>query len=168
MRIVLDANVLVSALISRTGAPARILDRWERDEFEIAISPAILDELDRVLHYPRLQERFRLPERSIERFLGLLARQAVEAVATEELEIIESDPTDNRYLECALAAGAEIIVSGDRHLLELGEYQGLQILSPAGFLTLLNLEHAERGDAAQSGRTTSESPDQTREHQDQV
>ena len=62
MRVVLEANVLVSALISRSGAPARILDRWERDEFEIAISPAILQELDRVLHYPRLQERFHLPE----------------------------------------------------------------------------------------------------------
>ena len=166
MRVVLDANVLVSALISRSGAPARILDRWERDEFEIAISPAIREELDRVLHCPRLQERFHLPERSIERFLRLLARQAVEAVATEELMVVESDPTDNRYLECALAAGAEIIVSGDRHLLEPGEYQGLQILSPAGFLALLRLEHPERGDGAKLDRAVSKVSDQTPEDQD--
>lgn len=158
MRVVLDANVVVSALISARGAPARILDCWERDEFEIAISPPILEELDRVLHYPRLQERFHLPERSIARFLQLLAMQAVEAVATEELTVVESDPTDNRYLECALAAGAEIIVSGDHHLLELGEYQGLQILSPAGFLALLRLEHPERGDGANCGLSMSEPP----------
>ncbi len=144
MRVVLDVNVLVSALISRKGAPAQILDRWEQDEFEIAISPAILQELDRVLHYPRLQERFHLPESGIVRFVRLLARHAIEAVVTEELALVESDPTDNRYLECALAVGAEIVVSGDHHLLELGEYQGVQILSPAGFLALLRLERPEK------------------------
>ena len=119
----------------------------------------------RVLHYPRLQERFHLPESSIERFLRLLARQTVEAVATEELMVVESEPTDNRYLECALAAGAEIIVSGDHHLLELGEYQGLQILSPAGFLALLRLEHPERGDGAKLDRAVSKASDQTPEDQ---
>jgi putative PIN family toxin of toxin-antitoxin system len=140
MRIVLDANVLVSALISSKGAPAKIVAYWQEDKLEVAISPPILNELDRVLHYPKLQERYRVSEQRIRHFLHLLARQAVAAAPSQQLTVIEVDPTDNRYLECALAAEAEVIVSGDRHLLALGEYEGIQILSPAGFLAFLKLE----------------------------
>jgi len=140
MRIVLDANVLVSALISGRGAPASIVAYWQEDRFEVAISPPILHELDRVLHYPRLQERYHLSAQQIRHFLQLLARQAVAAAPSQQLTVIEVDPTDNRYLECALAAEAEVIVGGDRHLLALGEYEGIQILSPAGFLAFLKLE----------------------------
>lgn len=140
MRIVLDANVLVSALISSAGAPAQIVAYWREDKFEVAISTPILHELDRVLHYPRLQEHYHLPEKRIRRFLRLLARQAVAVAPPQSVTVIELDPDDNRYLECAVAAEAEVIVSGDRHLLALGEYQGIQILSPAGFVVLLKLE----------------------------
>jgi len=139
MRIVLDANVLVSALISSRGAPAQIVAYWQEDKFEVAISAPILHELDHVLHYPKLQERYHLPEKRIQRFLRLLARQAVAAAPSQLLTVIEVDPDDNRYLECALEAEAEVIVSGDRHLLALGEYEGVQILSPAGFLAFLKL-----------------------------
>ena len=140
MRIVLDANVLVSALISGRGAPASIVAYWQEDRFEVAISPPILHELDRALHYPRLQERYRLSEQQIRRFLHLLSRQAIVATPSPQLTVIEVDLTDNRYLECAQAAEAEVIVSGDRHLLALGEYEGIQILSLAGFLAFLKLE----------------------------
>jgi putative PIN family toxin of toxin-antitoxin system len=140
MRIVLDANVLVSALISDRGAPASIVAYWQEDRFEVAISPPILHELDRVLHYPRLQERYRLSEQQIRHFLHLLSRQAIVAPPSQQLTVIKADLTDNRYLECAQAAEAEVIVSGDRHLLALGEYEGIQILSPAGFLAFLKLE----------------------------
>jgi putative PIN family toxin of toxin-antitoxin system len=140
MRIVLDANVLVSALISSKGAPAKIVADWQEDEFEVAISPPILHELDRALHYPKLQERHHLSEQQIRHFLHLLARQTVVVAPPQRLTVIEIDPDDNRYLECALAALAEVIVSGDRHLLTLGEYEGIQILSPAGFLAFLTLK----------------------------
>ena len=145
MRIVLDANVLVSALISGKGAPAQILAYWQEDKFDLVISPATLDELHRVLHYPRLRERYHLPERRIECFLHLLARQAILVVPSQELTVIERDPADNRYLECAQARGAEVIISGDQHLLELEEYKGIQILRPAGFLALLTLETRSHG-----------------------
>jgi len=139
-RVVLDANVLVSALISPRGATAQLLGAWEEGRFVLLISEAILRELDRVLHYPKLQERYRLPESRIARFLQLLRTQGVLVETTVQLSVIERDPTDNRYLECAVTGEAQIIVSGDRHLLELGAYQGIQILSPAGFLAFLKLE----------------------------
>jgi putative PIN family toxin of toxin-antitoxin system len=140
MRIVLDANVFVSALISGSGAAAKIVAYWQEDRFEVAISPPILHELDRVLHYPRIQEHYRLSEQRIRQFLHLLVRQAVAVAPPQQLTVINVDPADNRYLECALMAEAEVIVSGDRHLLALGEYKGIQIITPAGFLAFLNLE----------------------------
>jgi len=140
MRIVLDANVLVSAFISGKGAPAQILTYWQDDKFDLVVSPATPDELHRVLHYPRLQERYHLPEQRIERFLHLLARQAILVVPSQELTVIDRDPADNRYLECAQAGDAEVIISGDQDLFELEEYKGIQILRPAEFLALLKLE----------------------------
>jgi uncharacterized protein len=140
MRVVLDANVFVSALISGKGTPARLLALWQEEEFELIVSPAILQELERVLHYPKLQQRYHLPEKDIQSFLRLLKNQAIEVNPTDELVVIQQDPTDNRYLECALAGEASVVVSGDQHLLELGQYQETQILTPAGFLAFLELE----------------------------
>jgi putative PIN family toxin of toxin-antitoxin system len=140
MRIVLDANVLVSALISVKGTPARLLAYWQEGKFDVVVSPAMLQELERVLHYPRLQQQHHLPEEEIQRFLRFLRAQAIEVDPSEEIAIVERDPTDNRYLECALAGDAQYIVSGDGHLLGLKEYRGIRILTPMEFVTLLKLE----------------------------
>jgi uncharacterized protein len=137
MRIVLDANVWVSALISNKGAPARILELWRLGDVEVVISPAILAELDRVLRYPKLLGRYNLPQNDIGLFLRQLERQCIGVVPAEEVGAIVCDPADNRYLECAVAGEAAVIVSGDRHLLELKEYEGIQILTPAELLLLL-------------------------------
>ena len=143
MRVVLDANVLVSALISAKGAPAQILLHWQEGKLDVVASPPILEELERVLHYPRLQERYDLPEGMIQRFLQLLEQQAILVEPGESLSVIERDPSDNRYLECAVAGEAEYIVSGDRHLLNLKEYRGIQIFNPREFLALLKFEGEE-------------------------
>jgi uncharacterized protein len=140
MRVVLDANVFVSALLSPTGAPAQILSCWEEQRFELIVSPTILEELERVLRYTKLQARYHLPEESIQLLLRLLHAQATMVSPTTSLHVVIQDPADNRYLECAIAGNAHFIVSGDRHLVQLGECQGIQILAPAGFMALLKLE----------------------------
>lgn len=140
MRVVLDANVFVSALISDKGSPARVLKSWEEEKFDLVVSPAILQEVTRVLHYSRVQERYHPPEGEIQGCLRLLARQAIEVVPFEKLSVIERDPADSRYLECAIAGDASVIVTGDQHLLDLREYEAIQILTPAAFLALLSLE----------------------------
>ncbi len=139
MRVVLDANVFVSALISREGAPAEVLARWQDGAFDVVVSPAILAELERVLHYPRLQQKYNLPDRDMQRFIQLLRRFAVVVSLVEELDVVKQDAADNRYLECALAGGASVIVTGDRHLLDLQHYETIEILSPAGFLAFQEL-----------------------------
>lgn len=140
MRVVLDANVLISAMISGEGNPAEILRRWEGEDFDLFVSPPILEELERVLHYPRIQEKYHLPEERVEEFLNLIGTQAILVEPQMRVEVIQRDLEDNRYLECALAGEANYIVSGDDHLLDLGSYEGIEILSPAGFLALLELE----------------------------
>ena len=131
--------MFVSGLISSQGAPAEILARWRDEAFDVVVSPAILNELERVLQYPRLRQRYNLQDGDIQRFIQLLGEFAVEVVPAEELEVVKADAADNRYLECALAGGATVIVSGDRHLLDLGQYGAIQILSPAGFLAFLEV-----------------------------
>jgi putative PIN family toxin of toxin-antitoxin system len=139
MQVVLDANVLISAVISSRGAPAEILRYWEEDRFDVVISAPILEELERVIHYPRIQQRYNLPETEVARFLHLLRTAAIVVEPRGELSVVERDPADNRYLECAVEGAASYIVSGDQHLLELGDFRGIVILPPAGFVALLNL-----------------------------
>jgi len=137
MRVVLDANVLVSGLISPQGAPGEILAAWEKDRFDLVVSPATLDELSRVLHYPKIQKTYNLPADQLERFLRLIIGQAVMVDPLPELTVIKADPSDNRYLECAKEGAAAYIVTGAKHLLDLGEFEGTFILPPAGFLAVL-------------------------------
>ena len=132
VRIVLDANVLVSAMISPRGAPARVVALWEEGAIEVAMSPVTWEELRRVVAYPRLQ-RF-LEGELVERLLRNLEAQVVWVEPRVTITQIDRDPSDNRYLECAVAASASFLITGDEHLLALGSYAGIQILAPAGFV----------------------------------
>ncbi len=137
MRVVLDANVLVSALLSKRGTPQAIVERWKEDAFELLISDEILAELRRVLHYPKIARLHGLSEVEIEEFLALLRDETHLIVPTERLDV-STDGPDNRYIECAVAGGAEFLVTGDkRHLLPLKEYEGVTFISPAAFLAVL-------------------------------
>ncbi len=134
IRAVLDANVFVSAVIITAGNPARILDAWRAGRVDLVVSPDILNELERVLHYPRIAKRHRLSAERIRGFIEDLARLAILTPGKIRLAVIKEDPSDNRYLECALEGEADCIVSGDQHLLEVGEYRGIRILTPKEFL----------------------------------
>ena len=140
MRVVFDANIYVSALLAQQGNPAQLFASWEQDKFELAISPPILEEIDRVIHYPRIRKKYKLPEEGVLAFLQGISSAAFVVEPTTELSVIERDPSDNRILECALAGNANFIVTGDNHLLALREFQGIFILTPASFLALLMLD----------------------------
>jgi uncharacterized protein len=136
MRVVLDANVIVSAIISPSGSPAEILRLWEQDKFDLLISLPILFEVQRVLSYPKIKNKYHLSEEQIERVITALAT-AIIVEPDEDLAVIQDDESDNRYLECAIDGEASYVVTGDAHLLALQEYQGVVILPPTGFLALL-------------------------------
>lgn len=139
MKAVLDANVFVSALISTRGTPRQIIDLWREEAFELLISAAILDEIGRVLRYPKITALHQLTERELQTFLALLSEEGLMMESAERLDISPDEP-DNRYIECAVAGGADYLVTGDKlHLLPIGEYRGIRIVAPAVFLAVLQL-----------------------------
>lgn len=130
MRAILDANVLISALISPSGSPARLLLAWQEGQFELIVSPALLAELRRALAYPKI-ERLIAPE-DADAFVAWLSRSALLARdATLPPPIHAADPDDDYLLALAAEQRAQL-VSGDGHLLALaGDYP---IQKPADFL----------------------------------
>jgi len=131
---VLDANVLVSAAIHSKGAPGQVLAAWRTEQFGLLVSEAILKEVDRVFRYPKLVKYHQWSDQRIRTFMDDLKHLAVITPGETALSVIEADPSDDRYLECAVEGEADYVVSGDRHLLELEAYQGIQIVSPRAFL----------------------------------
>lgn len=134
LRAVLDANVLISALLSRTGAPARLLLAWQQGRFELIVSPALLAELGRALAYPKLQRL--IPTSDAEAFMAWLSRSAFLSRDPDASPPVRSvDPGDD-YLLSLAADQRAVLVSGDGHLLALaGEFP---IRTPAAFLSGLD------------------------------
>lgn len=137
MRVVVDTNVLVSRFLSPTGPPAQLFARLERHAFALLVSEPILAEYQRVLQYPYLSERHGMSTAAIVELVVSLRQVAILVTPTEQLDVIAADPADNMFLECAVAGGAAYIVSGDAHLLRLGAYQGISILTPRAFLAVV-------------------------------
>lgn len=119
-RVVLDTNVLVSAVINQEGTPAQVLAACRARKFVLVVSEVILEEVDRVLHYPKVVRFHQWPEERRHSFVADLARMAKRTPGLRQVSAVAADPTDNRYLECALEGQAQYLVTGDQHLLGLG------------------------------------------------
>lgn len=130
LKIVLDTNVFVSSLLSKHGAPAHAIDAWREQRFLLCCSPAILAEVQRVLAYPKLREKYHLTPEDIDALLDLLQHDTLLVPGQIVIDsVIPDDPTDEIFLSCAIEAEADLIVSGDRHLLALGSYAGIPIVT---------------------------------------
>ena len=116
MRAVLDVNILISALLSPRGAPAKLLTRWVAGGFELVVSDALLAELERALAYPKL--RSRVPPGEARRFVDGLRRSALLIADSEGPPRRSADASDDYLLALAERVSA-VLVSGDRHLLDL-------------------------------------------------
>ncbi|GGC71425.1 putative toxin-antitoxin system toxin component, PIN family [Haloferax sulfurifontis] len=132
--VVFDTNVLISGL-GFGGKPKECIDLAVMGDVQIVISEDALDEFRRVLTYDRLpfdeEEQQTLPD-------DLIRLTGAEVINPEvSVEVIEDDPDDDVFLECALAAGADYIVSGNDHLLDEHPFRGIKIVEPAEFLTLI-------------------------------
>jgi uncharacterized protein len=135
MIVVLDTNVIVSALLSPYGTTGEILHLLENGDITVATSDVLLLELEHVLHYSKIQRQLKLSEIEISLFIRRFTQFANVVNPEINLKIIEKDPEDDHVLECAITAKASIIISGDQHLLEIKNIQGIEILSPKAFLT---------------------------------
>jgi putative PIN family toxin of toxin-antitoxin system len=133
VRVVLDVNVLIAALLARDGVPARLLLRWLAGDFELIISDKVMSELSRALTYPRL--RARVPEADASAFMDLLEATATRALDPDRPGRRSRDAGDDYLLALAMSASA-VVVSGDRDLLDLGG--DFPIYSPLEFLATLD------------------------------
>lgn len=135
MRAVLDVNVLVSALLSRHGAPARILNAWLDGAFELVVSDLLIAELRRALAYPKLRRR--ITQHEGDELIAVLLRAAV--IATDAMDpppFSSADPGDDYLIALAASTGA-ILVTGDGHLLELADRAPIH--APSEFAEMLNV-----------------------------
>lgn len=133
MRIVLDNNVFVSGIFWK-GASHEIIKLAEGNKVEIYSSIEILKELFGVLRRDKFKPYFKEAETTIEAVFQKILKLVQICVPTIKVRVVKEDPPDNRFLACALTARAFFVVSGDKHLLQLKEFQGIPIVSPREFL----------------------------------
>jgi hypothetical protein len=139
LRAVLDTNVFISSLLSRQGPPAQVLDAWRSREYLLLTSPEIIAETAAVLQSPHLRDKYSLSQEDVDQFLVLLRQDALVVPGVTDVSgAVPADPQDEIFLACAPDGQADVIVSGDKHLLELGEYQGIPILTVRRFLHRLS------------------------------
>jgi len=135
MRVTLDTNVLVSAFISKRGHSADVLDLIVTfDEITLVLSNAILEEFMDVMNRKEVAARFDYSKTDITRFEASIRGVAVRS----SLKAVREDPDDDVVVNTAIDGRADYIVSGDRHLRELKRFQGVRIVSPRAFLTILS------------------------------
>lgn len=133
-RVLCDTNVLVSAFLAG-GPPSRVVEAAIEGRIELVLADPVLDELERVL---TTKLRFTAERvRDIGVLLDELASERIPAPTTTP-EPITADPDDDLILVCAVDAGVQVIVSGDRrHLLLIGEHRGVRIVTPQALLAEL-------------------------------
>lgn len=131
-KIVCDTNTLVSGFLWK-GKEYLLLSRVLERKAVLFTSPALLSEFARVLEYPKIRPLIPNPAELTKKLESI----AVFVEPKEKVEIIKEDPDDNKVLECALAAGADFIVSGDNHLLKLRAFKGIPIMTTNAALEML-------------------------------
>jgi putative PIN family toxin of toxin-antitoxin system len=133
MRIVVDTNIFVSSFFG--GNPRKIIDLWKNGQVTICLSPAIVEEYLTVLRRLGLEE-----EPEIGELIDLFAKghHLLFTAKTPVLKIVHGDPADDKFIECAVALKAEAIVSGDKRLQAVGDYMGIKVLGPRGFLSFFS------------------------------
>jgi putative PIN family toxin of toxin-antitoxin system len=119
LRVVLDPGVLIAAVISGSGAPSELLNRWRDGEFDLVVSPNLLDELEDVLLRPKFAP-FAFAD-DVRAYVEALAAGGLAFEDPDEPPAVTPDPGDDYLVALAVTAGADAIVSGDRHLTELAD-----------------------------------------------
>ncbi len=148
-RAVLDSSVLVSAFLTPGGTPGALLAQAKQGALSLCLSPEILAETERVLLRPKLMARYGHTADEVAEYLALLSGVAEPVADLPGLRAVPLDPKDDMVVATAVKAAADYLVSGDRHILSLGEtYEGITIVTARQLRELL-----EPGAAAEAGHT---------------
>ncbi len=131
MRVVIDTNIFVSSFFG--GNPRKIIDLWKKGNINLCLSNDILEEYVDALRRVGLKE-----EEEIEELLSLFAKgfNIIFTTNTPTIKVVKDDPDDDKFIECAVGLKAEVIITGDKALRAMGEYMGINILTPQEFLKI--------------------------------
>lgn len=128
LKVVIDTNIFISGLISTTGSPANLLDKWEEGNFTLIISQEIIDEFVEVVNRPKIKEKYKLSDQRIEKILNSIYTLAEIVPGLYKVKKLE-DVKDDKFLACALEGKVDYLVTGDADLRRLKYYRGVQIVS---------------------------------------
>jgi putative PIN family toxin of toxin-antitoxin system len=141
LRVVIDTNVIVSGILSHIGTPAELLDTWRQRRFLLLNTSAIVAKVQAVLRYPRIRKKYLLNDDEIDQTITLLEHDSLLVPGNADVAgSVPADPKDEMFLTCALDGQADVIVSGDHHLLDLGVYRDIPIITARQFLEQLKIE----------------------------
>ncbi len=141
MRLILDTNILISALLSPWGAPAKLLDAWERNEFTLVASDALIAELRDVASRPFFRARLRP---SVSELLAAGLRDFTFFCRDLPSGAVAPDPKDSYLLALSEASQSAFLVTGDKELLSLKRHKSTKIVTPAAMIAILR--EADRGE----------------------
>lgn len=129
LKVVMDTNVFISGVFF-SGPPYQILKAWQSGTFELVVSQEILNEYQRVGQI--LAEEH--PSIDLNPILAFVIEHAKVYEPAKLEEPVCEDPDDDKFIACALASGNSLIISGDKHLLNVSGYQGIEVLKPRHFV----------------------------------
>jgi len=132
IKAVLDTNILVSSIFWEKGNPHKVAELALCKKIKVFTSAEILMELEKVL-----RRDFDEPKEKIQQQITLVLEYATVVAATKNVDVIKADSDDNKILECAIASGSDYIVTGDRHLLDIKEYEGVKIVKAKDFVEII-------------------------------
>lgn len=138
LRIVLDTNLLVSSLLVHTGLPAQAITAWRQRQFLLVTSPAIIAELETTLAYGHIRRKYPITDEDVAAIVTLLTQEALVVPGAADVSgTIPDDPDDEKVLAAAADSQADLIASGDKHLLALGTYHNIPIVTVREMLEIL-------------------------------
>jgi len=133
IRVVIDTNIFVSSFFNPNGNPKRVIDLWKNRKITLCVTEEILEEYVEVLarlgfsNEPELEELLRLFKKK---------NNIIYTASTPKFHLIKDDPSDDKFIECAVTAQAQYIISGDKHLLNLEMFRNIIIISSLDFLNI--------------------------------
>jgi uncharacterized protein len=140
VRVVVDTNVLVSGILVEEGACAKILQAARGGRILMILSPAILAEFEMVIRRSHIAGKYPAArDRAHDFVLFLIANAEFVEGDVKRTGLVAADPKDDMVVACALEGNAEFIVSGDQHLTDLNEFEGIPILPPSVFVKRVKL-----------------------------
>lgn len=134
---VIDTNLFISGLFGKNNTTSLLQELWITQAIQLGTSREIIKEVTRVLQYPKIKKRLPVSDEMIKRLFKLICRKAIITKDTYSTDKIIDDPTDNKFLACALEVKADYVISGDNHLLSLKHFHGIQIVDAASFIRII-------------------------------